>query len=64
MYQPVFHFASIWQNNKEERLLLLFLFLLYAPTQLVAPRAVRMADAMEAISWITNFTVSFFVILV
>jgi len=23
----------------------------YAPTQLVAPRAVRMADAMEAISW-------------
>jgi hypothetical protein len=36
----------------------------YAPTQLVAPRAVRMADAMEAISWITNFTVSFFVIVV
>jgi hypothetical protein len=26
-------------------------FLVYAPTQLVAPRAVRMADAMDAISW-------------
>ena len=36
-------------------------FLVYAPTQLVAPRAVRMADAMEAISWMTNFVVSFFV---
>ena len=39
-------------------------FLVYAPTQLVAPRAVRMADAMDAISWITNFAVSFLVIVV
>ena len=43
-------------------LLLLFLFLVYAPTHDVAPRAVRMADAMDAISWMTNFVVSFFVI--
>ena len=32
--------------------------------QLVAPSAVRMADAIEAISWIMNFVVSFFVITV
>ena len=31
------------------------------PMQLVVPRAVRMAVAIEAISWAINFAVSFFV---
>ena len=34
------------------------------PMQLVAPSAVRMADAIEAISCTINFAVSFFVIMV
>ena len=46
----------------------LFLFVyssesfLYKPMQLVAPRAVRMAEAIDAISCTTNLMVSFFVI--
>ena len=52
------------KKAKEEKFLPASLPFCYAPTQLVAPRAVRMANAMEAISWITNFTVSFFVIVV
>ena len=35
---------------------------LYIPMQLVVPRAVRMAVAIEAISCAMNFAVSFFVI--
>jgi hypothetical protein len=38
--------------------------MLYDPTQLVAPRAVTMAVAMDAIIWTMNFSVSFFVIMV
>lgn len=34
----------------------------YIPMQLVVPRAVRMAVAIEAISCAMNFAVSFFVI--
>ena len=38
-------------------------FFCYMPIQLVAPSAVRMADAIEAISCTINFAVSFFVIV-
>ena len=36
----------------------------YMPIQLVAPRAVRIADAIDAISCTINFAVSFFVMMV
>ena len=41
-----------------------FLVVFYAPIQLVAPSAVRMADAIEAISCTINFAVSFLVMVI
>ena len=59
-----YSFLTLGYNNKKRLAFTASLFCLHAPTHDVAPSAVSIADAIDAISWTMNFAVSFFVIVV
>ncbi len=62
---PVVYCIGCKGTNKNEtaKLLLTVSSLFYAPTQLVAPRAVTMAVATDAMICTINLNVSFFVMV-